>query len=340
MRKKYPLMWMVALMIILSCPQAVIAQCCAVGGGNPMASDLSQSVLSKGNLEVGTAWQYINTTRFLNYREPDTSYLDRYSSSYLYPRLSFGITDEFTLSVEAGYFISKKQEGFHPTDNVTSSGIGDLIIMPRVNIFRTEKFEFTSGIGIKIPVGSHNDSLGYIEPFSGNEYFMPKPPAMQVSTGSNDFIFNVFGVNRFEGGKWRLFYNFSYLLRGWNSSGERFGDVASLSLFAGRSAGTRLVVLLHAKYEQIGEMTINPEIMMFSFPNYDPEATGSRKLFCIPQLNYRIGKGMNGFIMTEIPIWQYVNKVQMASQYLVTTGISYRVPLKKESYKSITTPAF
>jgi hypothetical protein len=294
-----------------------------------MASDLSQSVLPKGALEVGVAGQYIHTTRFLNYREPDTSYLDGYTSQYLYPRISYGLTPELTLSVEAGYFLRKEQTGFHPTDNITSSGIADLIIMPRLQIFNRNHTEVTTGIGIKVPLGSYNDSLGYIEPFSGDEYFMPKPPAMQGSTGSNDFIFNFFGVKKFSGGSWRIFTNLTYILRGWNPLGERFGDVATLSLFGGRSVGKKMVVLVHAKYEWIGEMSLNPDIMMFTFPNYDPEATGSKKLFCMPQINYKLADGMHAFFLAEIPLWQHVNKLQMASQFMATAGVSYRFPLQR-----------
>ena len=307
------------------------AQCCAVGGGNPMASDLSQSVLPKGTLEVGVAGQFIHTTRFLNYREPDTSYLDSYTSQYLYPRVSYGVTPDLTISVEAGYFLRKEQTGSHPTDNITSKGIGDLIVMPRLQLFNRNHTEITAGIGIKVPLGSYNDSLGYIEPFSGNEYFMPKPPAMQGSTGSNDFVFNIFGMRRFDGGSWRVFSNFTYILRGWNPLGERFGDVATFSLFGGRAVGERMMVLVHAKYEWIGEMSLNPDIMMFTFPNYDPEATGSKKLFCMPQVNYRLGEGLHAFVFAEIPLWQHVNKIQMASQIMATAGISYRFPLAKPS---------
>lgn len=306
----------------------VYGQCCAAGGGNPVASDISQSVLKRGQLEFAVNSQYINTNKFLTFADVDTTYLNRFTSTYLYSRVAYGITKEFTISVESGYYPQKMQIGVNNADTVLSAGFSDLIIFPRLNIYNKNSFEVTAGLGIKIPVGSYNDSIGYLEPFSGETFYLNKPPAIQLTTGSNDFIFNLFVSKSFPKSKFRIFANTSYIRKGWNPLGEKMGDYFSASLVAGKTFFDKLTIMTHVKYEWINSMSINSDIMMVSFPNYDPEATGSKKAFIVPQINYSPFKNVSLFVLSEIPVYQYVNKTQIASQFQVAAGLIFRIQLK------------
>ena len=69
-------------------------------------------------------------------------------------------------------------------------------------------------------------------------------------------------------------------------------------------------------------MKTNDALALSGYYNYDPEATGSKKVLIVPQLSYTY-KSFNIFISSEFPLYQFVNKQQIASQYFVTTGISY-----------------
>ena len=68
----------------------------------------------------------------------------------------------------------------------------------------------------------------------------------------------------------------------------------------------------------------NDALALSGYYNYDPEATGSKKLLIVPQLSYSY-KSFSFFVSSEFPLYQYVNKQQIASQYFVTTGISYHI---------------
>jgi hypothetical protein len=74
-------------------------------------------------------------------------------------------------------------------------------------------------------------------------------------------------------------------------------------------------------------MKLNETMLLYSYPNYDPEATGYSKVFFTPQLSIAAGK-FTFFGMTEIPLYQNVVKTQVGSQYLTTLGISYRFFVK------------
>jgi hypothetical protein len=60
---------------------------------------------------------------------------DNLYSNYLYGRLAYGVSQKLTMSVESGYFLNKTQYGLQKNDTIRSSGIADLIIFPRYNLF-------------------------------------------------------------------------------------------------------------------------------------------------------------------------------------------------------------
>ncbi len=182
------------LAILLVPAGFVIAQsCCSGGSGSPIAGGTSQGVLQFKQAEVAMNYQYITTNKFLTGEQKSTNFLDNFNSQYLYTRFAYGITKDFTMSVESGYFFNKTQIGLNRRDTLTSSGFGDLIIFPRYTVYsdnkENTKTEITLGIGLKIPVGKHLDSsVVYTDP-AGKQYFTPMPPALMPTTGSHDFIF-------------------------------------------------------------------------------------------------------------------------------------------------------
>jgi hypothetical protein len=308
------------------------AQCCGGGGGSPVAGGSSQGVLNENQMEINTNLQYIHTTKFFSGDNRDTNYLDSYSSSYLYTRLAYGLLKKFTISLEAGYWLDKNEVGKNKSVTYKSSGIGDIIIFPRYNILNIEKnhkrTEITVGMGFKIPLGSYQDSSEMIEPFSGDSYYITKPLSVQTSSGSQDFIFYAFLSRTYSFYDFRVFANALYVKKGYNPIGEKMGDYASVGLFAGKTFFKKLAITMQLKAEWISKMKLNETIREYDYPNYDPEATGSKKLFVVPQLSYNY-KGFVIYALSEIPVYQYVTKTQIASEFQTTIGLSYRFMCKK-----------
>jgi len=313
------------------------AQCCSAGGSCPIAGGASQGVLLKNQVELNANYQYVSTNKFLNGDSEDKDFLDRYYSNYGYFRTAYGVTEDFTMSVEAGYYFNKTQIGLDNRDKISTSGWGDLIIFPRYDVFFKsdfeKKIEITVGAGIKIPLGNPNDTLGQVEPFSGMEYYILKPPAIRTTTGSNDFILYGFFYRGFPLKKFSVFSNVIYMKKGWNKLGERAGDYISVGLFANRTFFEKLGVTLQLKGELIERMETNEDLNLYGFFNYDPDATGSKKVLIAPQLSYSV-KTMTIYINSEFPLYQYVNGQQIASQYFITSGISYKFMAKRAKEKS------
>jgi hypothetical protein len=306
------------------------AQCCSGGSGSPIAGGASQGVLALRQIELNTNFQFIRTDKFYSGSDPDgVKYFDSFSSTYQYFRLAYGLSKDLTMSLETGNYFEKKEIGLNQSAATTysSKGISDLILFPRYDIINRstgpKPLELTIGLGFKIPLGSYNDSSGYIEPFSGEMYYVTKPQSVQLSSGAQDIIFYSFLYKGFPLHKFRIFATAMYIKKGWNPIGEKLGDYSSISLFAGKSFFNHFGFTLQLRGEWVDQMKLNEDIRLYSYPNYDPEATGYKKVFITPQVSFTKAN-FTMFALGDIPVYQYVTKTQVGSQRQFTVGISYK----------------
>lgn len=305
----------------------LLAQCCGGGSGSPIAGGASQGVLQEKQMEINVNYQNVNTSKFLNGDVAAPQFIDKYYSQYMYSRIACGMTKNLTMSLETGYYINKTQYGLKHSDTISSSGIADILLFPRYDVLnRTDSdktTEITLGLGYKIPVGKYNDSLVlFRNPRTGMTVYDNKIPAVQPSTGSQDIVFYAFFFRGYPTKNLRVFSNILYIKKGWNPEGEKFGDYASLGLFASKTFFENLGVTLQLKGESVGKMKRNSDL---PFPNYDPLATGMKKISLVPQISYGFFHGkITVYALSDFPIYQYVNLIQVASQYQTTVGISYR----------------
>ena len=309
--------------------EKIIAQgCCSGGSGSPIADGASQGVLLDRQMEIAGNYQYISTNKFYAKDHDTAAQFDNFRSNYLYLRWAYGVTKNLTMSVESGYFINKVLVGLDKRDTTTSSGIGDLILFPRYDIYNrtteTKRTEITIGLGFKIPMGKHDDStVVFTDPNSGKKYYTTSAPTVQPTTGSHDFIFYTFLFRSYPQKRIQFFANGLYVKKGWNSLGEKFGDYASVGLFVGKTVYKKLGLTLQLKGEWVGKMQAARDVDLLAFYNIDIESTGGRKVLFVPQLNYST-KAFSFYAFSEIPLYQYLQGMQVGSQYLVTAGVSYR----------------
>ncbi|MCC7231689.1 MAG: hypothetical protein IT242_02000 [Bacteroidia bacterium] len=313
-------------------------QCCAGGSGCSITGEASTGVLQKRQIELSTNFQFISTDKFYKRDRvaPDGERtFDSYNSSYQYFRLGYGISENFTLSVEGGYYFLKKETGLdnNPSTTYSSKGIGDLILFPRYDILNHTRgnihHEITVGMGYKVPLGSYNDSTGNIEPFSGQTYYVSKPTSVQLSSGAQDIIFYAFLFRGNTVKNLNFFANAYYIKKGWNPNGEKLGDYASVAIFAGKSFFKRLGITMQLRYEWVDTMKINESVLLFGKPsNYFPEATGYKKIFLTPQISYTFGK-FTFFAASDFPIYQFLNSsdyyTQVGSRHQTTVGLTFRL---------------
>ncbi len=304
----------------------VYGQCCAGGSGSPVAGGASQGVLMEHQLELGVNLQYVQTHRFLEETSVIRDFLDDFHSTYLYSRVAYGLSEDFTVSAELGTWLTKSQTALNHADTVQSSGIGDLVIFPRYTVYRHNgvftNTELTFGLGVKIPVGSFDDSLH--KSTQGIEYNLRKPQSVQLSNGSTDIIFYGFYFRGYHELGFNFFANALYIRKGWNPNGEKMGDFASVGLFASRKLVENLTATLQVKVEWVDRMRVNDFIANNAPPVDVPGWTGYTKLFVSPQLSYVLAPGLMITALGDIPVYQRVQGRQIASQFQASMGVSYR----------------
>lgn len=316
--------------LFVSISLGVQAQCCSGGAGSPVAGGTSQGVLMENQFEINTNFQFVSSNQFYTHDVPDTNkYFESFSSLYQYFRLAYGVSERLTVSLESGSFFKKEEIGLYndPERTYRSSGFSDLILFPRYQLFKhlgeNSTTEGTMGIGIKFPVGHYNDSTERIEPFSGDSYYVTNPQAVQPTSGAIDILLYGFLIHQKIGSRYKFFMNMMYIRKGWNPLGEKTGDYASVGLFASGRIIENMMFTLQCRGELMGKTTVNENVLMFGGLNYDPEATGYKKVFLAPQLSYTY-KGITAFVLTDIPLYQYLTKTQVGSQFQITGGLSYR----------------
>jgi hypothetical protein len=306
--------------------------CCSGGAGSPIAGGAATGVLQENQMEISINYQNNSSNKFFAANRDTNSLFNNLNSDYLFFRVDYGLSKKLTLSVASGYFLDKSKIGKDNSDTISSNGVGDLIILPRYSIYnKTANFKRTAvviGLGLKIPLGSHNDTtnLGSY----GIDNYQMNPPMLQATNGSQDFMFNSFFFREYQKSKLRLFISSLYVKKGYNSLGVKYGDYTSVGFFASKTFFYRWGVTAQLKAEKIDQIKIANNIEEWDLLEYSitPESTGSKKWFFIPQLSYS-KNGLTVYATSEIPLYQYLNGTQVGSQNQFTVGVNYRFLTKK-----------
>jgi hypothetical protein len=323
-----------ATLVFLLSPGIVLGQgCCSGGATNPIAGGAATGVLQKNQMEISGNYQIMNSDKFFSGNKDTSKLFNNLNSNYLFLRTDYGLSEKLTLSVASGYFLNKTLIGLENNDTTNSSGVSDLIILPRFDVFNNSnektKTEITLGLGMKVPLGSHSDStLIFSHNIIGDIYSI-NPPTVQNSNGSLDMVYYAFFFRSYVKQKIRIFTNMLYINRGFNSLGQKFGDYASLGLFVGKTFFKKIGVTNQIRMEWLGKMEAAENIDLLGNYNIEQASTGSSKVFIVPQISY-INKSIIFYITGEIPVYQNVNGTQMGSNLQITSGFNYRFFTKKQ----------
>ena len=192
--------------------------CCSGGVGNPLAGDQSIGVLEKFHMEVSTSFQYNHSDFYFSSENRLDTISDKLSSTYLFLKSDYGLSNKFTLSIASGYFFDKtleKDDG----DKMKSSGLGDIIIFPRYEIYNKidagGRIEATLGVGVKIPMGAYKDSTFLMSNELVGDIYTINPAILQLSSGSQDLMIYTSILRNFVKAKCRVFATGLYIKKGY-----------------------------------------------------------------------------------------------------------------------------
>ena len=149
--------------ILLLVNSNIFAQgCCSGGAGSPIAGGAASGVLQEKQMEISVNYQFNESNTFFaghTETKPDLNQL--ITSDYLFFRTDYGVSKKLTFSLAAGYYLDRSLINLDYIDTTSSFGLGDIILFPRYSAYnKTANFkrtEITLGLGMKIPLGGHND---------------------------------------------------------------------------------------------------------------------------------------------------------------------------------------
>lgn len=149
--------------------------CCS--GGVPVSGNLGLPASQKGTLQFNLSYDFNN----LNTLKSGTTVLDdksrnRTTHSIL---LETGYSFSNRFSLDAFFSFVKQERLINDVDFTSTQGIGDMIILAKYQLIKSEKNNLLIGGGIKIPIGASDRK---------NKIGIPLNADLQPGSGAFDFI--------------------------------------------------------------------------------------------------------------------------------------------------------
>ena len=289
----------------------VLSQCCSPG--NPVGGSSNLGTLNEGSWKVIAYYRYSSSGKYYDGSKPFDPYFVK-SGSFNYSGLliSHAISQKITIDFEVGYFITKGQEyvtGVIPKTK-TGYGLADFFITPKLNLLKRNDWEITSGLGLKIPLGS------YKRKFKGAIAEID----IQPTSGAVDYIHTLYVSKEFPQNHLRFFIYNRIEVKRPNPRLYKYGNLYATSFYTSISMSTRFDFILQARSE-IRAKDERPG----QTPPYRIEKipiSGSQKIFFSPQINFNGSQTWSVSALVDIPVYQYYNKQQLANSYAVSIVFS------------------
>lgn len=279
-----------------------INQNTAIYGSKPASSGLINTLYANGQEnELNTKTETV--TAAFNYNS------DVWGVSVQVPYLNrTHATDGTTSSIPPGTDLGANYA------SSSDSGIGDVRIIGRYSGLCADGKSTGLIAGLKLPTGSTTAS------FSGGAG--PLDPGLQLGTGSTDIILGGFTSGSVGTYGWFVQGTVQHAIQTKNDmlgNYYRPGDAYSLNTginYAG--FGAKVSPALQLNYIR-RENDRGPDIM--SDPLTGALISGGQLLYLSPGVTVRVGGGTSVYGFVQVPIYQYVNSLQLVPKYTATLGV-------------------
>lgn len=306
---------------------------CFSSPGNPIGGTANTGTLKKNAARIIMFYRYsISDRYFEGSKRVDMVKVDKAVYNYVGTILGYGITENLTVEAELGYFVNKKQwynESLNLSEPVKEGyGFSNTVVSAKFNIYKNhnKRFGIAASAGAKIPMRREALILNNTELSTD----------LQPSTGSYGAVIQIFILKEKPFQALRFFFlnrcefNFptstNFFLNGVK---QQFGNTYYTSFIVSKHLHFRQEWLtenwtaifgvrneIRAKDRQGGEML---------------EESGGYSFFITPQLNYTIKERWNISALFDIPVYQYLNGIQLAGKFAFSISITKDF-IKKGSY--------
>lgn len=222
----------------------------------------------------------------------------------------------------------------HDTDGVTGqpngplgsnfttssdSGIGDIRVISRYSGFCEDGKSTGLIVGLKLPTGSTSTFFN-----AGVNAGSALDPGLQLGTGSTDIILGGFTSGSIGTYGWFVQGTVQSAFETKNDMLGKYyrpGDAYSLNTgirYAG--FGAKVAPMLQLNYVR-RENDRGPDIA--SDPVTGALISGGQLLYLSPGVTVRVGGGTSVYGFVQVPVYQYVNSLQLVPKYTATLGVRH-----------------
>jgi hypothetical protein len=272
------------------------SQCSCIGGAAVGSASLiggtsNIGVLKEGNIRVIGTLVHSNGNDFYRGDIPTSPLSDMlvrgYNSTFTGLIIGYGITNNFTIDIETGYFADKMQD--YGDYKISGSGFSFSTVFLKFNLLNQRKniIEWSMGLGGKLPLASRQQNLPQNIKSSNGAFGGVLLSFLRKGLG----VWNILLINR---------YDWSDINNGLFQTGESFIN----SVFVTNSISDDIT----------GVMEFRSDVKLVDrLFGEDLTNTGWNVFILSPQLNYSIGD----WIITafyDYPVYKYYNETQLTNK--------------------------
>ncbi len=298
-------------------------QCCSAG--NPLGSNGINDGLPLKEWQFLTSYKYSLSKQYYHKdHQVEVPVVEKSYYDYQSLSIAYGLFKWMNVSAEIGYFYNKTQilEPGQATGEIQAHGLGDLAVnlrfLPVKSLRKTSQFILSGGV--RIPVGAFDEQIEGVT----------VPVSLQPSSGALKMNTSIFYSARTASRK--IFVN-SFALYEYSNTIEKgyfiykYGDFFQLSSGVQYDLNKYFSFLLNMKYEFRGkDQRENDEIV---------ESSGSHLVLINPQITYNFKRGWSILLLSDLPVYKYVNGEQLTNSYAVQLSLYKRINFKKVKSKSL-----
>lgn len=296
----------------------VNAQCC--GAGNPINGFGDVSGIQFKTLQISPSYKYSYSDQYYEGSQKADVSPDRMFYNFLGLDLAYAITNRWSVHGEIGYFINKtKLYNIEGWNDMTGFGLGDAGLNLRYSVIKNviRKIELTPSIGVKLPIGVFDQEVDNVK----------LPISLQPSSGSLKYNGSIFASKRFD--KYsvsvKLFGEYASRIKSENFD-YKYGNLYVVSIFGSYIISKNWNVILQGQYEYRDKaMRENDQIV---------ESSGGQVLYLIPQVNYTIINTLSFSLNAFLPLYRYMNGIQIANKYSVSIRLTKSFNFNKKTNKT------
>jgi len=319
--------YILSLVLILIFAESGAQTCCS--GGVPLTGNLGMPASSSGSWQFSLSYDHNRMSNLLEgSTRVDEDSRSRLTRSVLFES-AYSISNRIYLSGLLTYVFQQRTIdylGGGTTDRISSLGDAVFLLTYRLGGSSMQKWEFLVGAGPKIPLGRSDlrSPVGIL--YNAD---------MQPGSGAWDaIVWGLLSRSEVIRPTTQLSIRYIYRYTGTNpdylgSNSYRFGN--ETQVIAGISDSFLL-----------GSLIVDPSLMLrfryaegdisngFNLPN-----TGGRWMYLVPGITYNLTPDMHMGISGEIPLYTYLDGIQLSTDFRVRAGIYLRLSGKEKGINLI-----